>query len=94
MTNLVIVTRGHEHDLTVLRQVLAAAGTGGAPAYLGMIGSRRQRLMFLKTLKAEGYCDEDLAALRSPMGLSIGADTPEEIAVAVVGEMIAARRGV
>ena len=91
---LVIVTRGHEHDLTVLRQVLAAAGTGGAPAYLGMIGSRRKRLMFLKTLKAEGYCDEDLAALRSPMGLSIGADTPEEIAVAVVGEMIAARRGV
>lgn len=84
---LVIVTRGHEHDLTLLRRLLPAG-----VAYLGMIGSRRKRLLFERTLREEGATDEQLAALRSPMGLDIGADTPEEIAVAVVAEMIAARR--
>ena len=86
---LVIVTRGHEHDLTILRQVVR-----GASAYLGMIGSERKRHLFAKTLRSEGVTEEELGRLRSPMGLAIGADTPEEIAVAVVAEMIAVRRGV
>lgn len=88
-TYVVIVTRGHEHDLTILRQVVR-----GPSAYLGMIGSERKRLMFEKTLRGEGVTDDELDALCSPMGLAIGADTPEEIAVAVVAEMIAVRRGV
>lgn len=84
---LVIVTRGHEHDLSILRRLLPAP-----VAYLGMIGSRRKRLLFERALRQEGIAEERLARLRSPMGLDIGADTPEEIAVAVVAEMIAARR--
>ncbi len=85
----VIVTRGHEHDLHVLRALL------GVPlAYLGMIGSRRKRALFERRLRGEGVPAEQLASLRSPMGLAIGADTPQEIAVAVVAEMIAVRRGV
>ncbi|HJO04415.1 MAG TPA: XdhC family protein [Acidobacteriota bacterium] len=85
---LVIVTRGHDHDLTILRQVV-----GGQSAYLGMIGSARKRHLFEKTLRGEGIGEAELDRLRSPMGLAIGADTPEEIAVAVVAEMIAVRRG-
>ncbi len=87
-TYLVIVTRGHEHDLTILRQVVR-----GTSAYLGMIGSQRKRHLFAKTLRSEGVTDDELGRLCSPMGLAIGADTPEEIAVAVVAEMIAVRRG-
>lgn len=84
---LVIVTRGHDHDLTVLRQVLSLPNS-----YLGMIGSARKKHLFRRQLLAEGIAAEQLDGLRSPMGLAIGADTPEEIAVSVVGEMIAVRR--
>lgn len=87
-TYLVIVTRGHEHDLTILRQAVRAPS-----AYLGMIGSERKRHLFERTLRGEGVTDVQLDALCSPMGLAIGADTPAEIAVAVVAEMIAVRRG-
>ena len=86
---LVIVTRGHEHDLTILRQLIDKRC-----AYLGMIGSERKKHLFFKRLRAEGFTDDQLQRLRSPMGLPIAADTPQEIAVAVVGEMIAVRRGV
>ena len=86
--HFVIVTRGHEHDLAVLRQLLPHPS-----AYLGMIGSERKKHLFLKTLRHEGLREDQLQRIRSPMGLPIAADTPEEIAVAVVGEMIAVRRG-
>ena len=86
---IVIVTRGHEHDLTVLRQILA-----GSFRYIGMIGSERKKHLFLQQLASEGYTNEQLATVCSPMGLPIAADTPQEIAVAVVGEMISVRRGV
>jgi xanthine dehydrogenase accessory factor len=84
---LVIVTRGHEHDLAVLRQALNAPS-----AYIGMIGSERKRHLFERQLREEGFDTESLGRVRSPMGLPIAADTPEEIAVAVVAEMIAIRR--
>jgi len=87
-TALAIVTRGHEHDLVVLRQVLDTA-----VGYLGMIGSRRKRELFRRILGDEG---RDVAAfdrVRSPMGLDIAAQTPAEIAVSVVAELIAVRRG-
>jgi xanthine dehydrogenase accessory factor len=88
LDHLLIVTRGHEHDLTVLRQALDTP-----VAYIGMIGSERKRLLFERQLRDEGFSDEAIARARSPMGLPIAADTPEEIAVAVVAEMIAVRRG-
>ncbi len=85
---LVIVTRGHDHDLALLRQLIDRP-----VAYMGMIGSRRKRVLFERALANEGVAAERLERLRSPMGLDIGADTPEEIAIAVVAEMIAVRRG-
>ena len=86
---LVIVTRGHKDDM----RVLAWAVTTSA-RYIGMIGSKRKAIEVLKELEKEGLSRRELERVHSPMGLEIGAVTPEEIAVAVVAEMIAARRGV
>ena len=86
-TSLAIVTRGHEHDLVVLRQVLDSS-----VGYLGMIGSRRKRELFRRILRDEGRDVEAFDRVRSPMGLDIGAQTPAEIAVSVVAELVAVRR--
>lgn len=84
---LVIVTRGHLHDYTVLKQFL------GSPArYIGMIGSRRKRDIIYRKLREEGFSEEDLSRVHAPIGLDIGAETPEEIAVSIVAEMIKVRR--
>lgn len=84
---LVIVTRGHLHDKTVLAQVLQKP-----VAYIGMIGSRRKRDMIYATLKKENnFTDEDFTRVHSPIGLDILAETPEEIAVSIVGELIKVR---
>jgi xanthine dehydrogenase accessory factor len=86
---IVLVTRGHKGDLTCLRWAL------GTPAhYIGMIGSRRKFIEIAKVLEGEGVAAEKIARVHSPVGLDIGALTPEEIAVAIVAEMIAVRRGV
>jgi xanthine dehydrogenase accessory factor len=85
---LVIVTRGHRDDMRVLRWAV------GTPAkYIGMIGSQRKVIAIYKQLENEGVSPEQLACVYAPVGLDIGAITPEEIAIAVVGEMIAIRRG-
>jgi xanthine dehydrogenase accessory factor len=85
---LVIVTRGHKDDLRVLKW---AAGT---PArYIGMIGSKRKVLAVYRVLEKEGISVEKLARVHAPVGLDIGAQTPEEIAVSIVAELIAIRRG-
>jgi xanthine dehydrogenase accessory factor len=60
--------------------------------YIGMIGSKRKVIAIYKELEKEGIPRQKFERLRAPMGLDIGAITPEEIAVAVVGEMIAVRR--
>lgn len=83
---VVIVTRGHIFDKEVLGQALKHQ-----PAYLGMIGSRRKRAMIYQALEDEGVSRELLAKVRSPIGLDIGAQTPEEIAVAIAGELVAVR---
>ncbi len=84
---IIIVTRGHRDDMRVLGW---AAKT---PArYLGMIGSRRKTLEVIKQLVKDGVPIEKLERLHGPMGFDIGAGSPEEIAVAVVGEMIHKRR--
>jgi len=85
---ILIVTRGHRDDLRVLRWAL------GTPArYVAMVGSRRKVISVVKELEKEGVAVEQPERLFAPMGLDIGAVTPEEIAVSVVAEMIAVRRG-
>jgi xanthine dehydrogenase accessory factor len=61
--------------------------------YIGMIGSRRKRDTIFAALRQEGLSDEDIARVRCPIGLAIGAETPEEIAVSIVAELIAQRSG-
>ena len=85
---IVIVTRGHRDDMRVLRW---AAET---PAkYVGMIGSQRKTIAIYKELEKEGIAADKLARVYAPVGLDIGAITPEEIAVSIVAELIALRRG-
>ena len=84
---LIIVTRGHKDDMRVLR--LAAASP--AP-YVAMIGSKKKVIEVVRQLEKEGIPAAALRRIHAPMGLDIGAITPEEIAVAVVAEMIAVRR--
>jgi xanthine dehydrogenase accessory factor len=83
---LVIVTRGHVSDRTVLRSALTTN-----PAYIGMIGSKRKREAIYQSLVDEGVPRERLEAVHSPIGVEIGAETPEEIAVSIVGELIKTR---
>jgi xanthine dehydrogenase accessory factor len=84
---LVIVTRGHVHDKTVLAQALRTNA-----GYIGMIGSRRKRDVTYRTLaREEGFTELDFARVHSPIGLAIGAESPEEIAVCIVAELIKAR---
>jgi xanthine dehydrogenase accessory factor len=84
---IVIVTRGHRHDMNVLRWAL------DTPAhYIGMIGSGRKVLAVYEQLEAQGVSRESLKRVFAPIGLEIGAVTPEEIAIAIVAELIAIRR--
>jgi xanthine dehydrogenase accessory factor len=85
---LVIVTRGHLHDKTVLAQALRTPA-----AYIGMIGSIRKRNAVYDELRAEGFTDEDFKRVHSPIGLKIGAESPEEIAVSIAAELIEVRSG-
>ena len=90
--HFVLVTRGHKYDYECLRRLLARHGDA-QPAYIGMIGSRRRvRATFIQ-LEAEGIAHEVIARVRAPVGLDIGAQTPAEIAISVLGEMILERRG-
>jgi xanthine dehydrogenase accessory factor len=86
-TYLIIVTRGHKEDMRVLAW---AARTEAR--YVGMIGSKRKVLAVYKALENEGYRPEEFARVYAPMGLDIGALSPEEIAVSIVAELIAIRR--
>lgn len=87
-SHLVIVTRGHRHDEICLREVI------DQPArYIGMIGSRRRTTTIRAHLKREGIADELLRRVYAPIGLDIGAQTPEEIALAILAEIVMIRRG-
>ncbi len=84
---IVIVTRGHRDDMRVLRWAI------DQPArYIAMVGSRRKVLGVTREFEKEGVSRENFERIHAPMGLEIGAVTPEEIAVSVVAEMIACRR--
>ena len=84
---VIIVTRGHRDDMRVLRWAV------GTPAkYISMIGSKRKTIAVVKELDKEGISRQAFERIFAPMGLEIGAESPEEIAISVVAEMIAVRR--
>jgi len=83
---LVIMTRGHMNDKVVLSQALRTKAV-----YIGMIGSSRKRKMIYEKLLEEGFTEEDLLRVSSPIGIGIGAETPEEIGISVVAELIKVR---
>jgi xanthine dehydrogenase accessory factor len=87
-THVVLMTRGHAHDLECLSQVIDRP-----VAYLGMIGSRRRVKGVLDTVRGMGHSDDLLARVHAPVGLDIGARTPEEIALSVMAEVVKSRRG-
>ncbi len=88
-TYIVIVTRGHSHDKETLAACLKKGGPH--PAYIGMIGSKTKVRKIFDALKSEGISEEDIEGVHSPIGLSIGAKTAQEIAVAIVAEMVAVK---
>jgi xanthine dehydrogenase accessory factor len=88
-TYIVLVTRGHQHDVECLLEVLDSPA-----AYIGMIGSRRRvRAVFQLLSEEQGIPAEKFQRVHSPIGLDIGAETPEEIALAIAAEIVKVRRG-
>lgn len=88
-TYVVILTRGHLHDKTVLAQALRSKA-----GYIGMIGSHRKRDAIYRNLLHEGFGERDLKRVYSPIGLPISAETPEEIALSIVAELVQHRASV
>jgi xanthine dehydrogenase accessory factor len=84
---IVIVTRGHRDDMHILRWAVQTRAR-----YIGMIGSKRKVIGIFKTLREEGLSSDLFERVHAPVGLDIGAVTPEEIAVAITAELIAVRR--
>jgi xanthine dehydrogenase accessory factor len=84
---LIIVTRGHRDDMRVLQLAIATPAR-----YIAMIGSKRKVLNVVRELEKQGLSRTDFDRLHAPMGLDIGAISPEEIAISVTAEMIAVRR--
>ena len=82
-TCFVIATRAHLNDLESLKIILKKEY-----AYVGLMGSRRKTVMLKENLRGEGYQEEDIRRIHMPIGLKIGAETPAEIAVAILGEII------
>lgn len=89
-THLVLVTRGHKYDYDAL---LDALRRPIELAYIGMVGSRRRVRAAFEQLVRQGVPRERLLRVHAPIGLDIGAETPEEIAVAIIAEIIRLRRG-
>lgn len=83
----VIMTRGHQYDTRVQAQMLKTNA-----AYIGVMGSRKKKAAVREALKKEGFTDADLDRIKTPVGLAIHAETPEEIAVSIAAELIMVRR--
>jgi len=87
--SVAIVTRGHSEDEQCLRAVL----TSNDSDYVGLIGSKRRTRIVLERLRESGVSSEQLEKVHAPIGLDIGAVTPEEVALAIIAEIVAVRRG-
>ena len=87
-TAVIIVTRGHQYDLDCLRSVI-----GTRAGYIGMIGSRRKVEATLQVLQQEGIASDLLDRVRAPIGLDLGGQRPEEVAVSIAAEVVAAFKG-
>ena len=87
-SHIVIVTRGHRHDEICLNEVIKRPAR-----YIGMIGSRRRTTTIRERLRKEGVGLEFLQRVHAPIGLDVGAQTPEEIALAILAEIVLVRRG-
>ena len=86
--SVAIVTRGHKQDEDCLRAAIATR-----PDYVGMIGSKRRTNFVLDKLREEGADEDELKKVRAPIGLDIGAVSPEEVALAILAEIVGERRG-
>ncbi len=86
-TYAVVLTRGHLFDLEACRAVLSRPRR-----YIGLIASRRKGALLRERLASDGFANADIASIHSPIGLEIGAETPEEIAVSIVAELVSVRR--
>ncbi|MGE0158346.1 MAG: XdhC family protein [Gemmatimonadales bacterium] len=89
-SHILLVTRGHKYDYECLIRALRA---DPPPAYIGMIGSRRRVRATYVQLVEEGFSMDLIDRIHAPVGLDVGAETPEEIAVAVAAELVMVRRG-
>jgi len=87
-TYVVILSRGFSRDKAILGELLKKDFR-----YIGMIGSKRKMENVIKGLKEEGMPDEAFSKLKSPVGLDIGAETPEEIAISIAGKILAIKKG-
>ncbi len=87
-TYIVLITRGHQHDVESLREVIDSPA-----AYIGMIGSRRRVWAVFKLLYQDGMPSEKLKRIYAPIGLDIGAQTPAEIAASIISEVVKVHRG-
>ncbi|MEI7926108.1 MAG: XdhC family protein, partial [Chloroflexota bacterium] len=85
---VVLVSRGHKQDEDALRGVV-----GRGAGYVGMIGSRRRTATVIQHLAEEGFDMEALDAVSTPVGIDLGAETPEEIALSILAEIVMLRRG-
>jgi xanthine dehydrogenase accessory factor len=88
---VVLVTRAHRYDFDCLHGLVDKQPT---PRYIGMVGSRRRIRAAFRALLDAGVTAERLAGVHAPIGVDVGAETPEEIAVAIAAELVAVRRGV
>ncbi|MBN2040648.1 MAG: XdhC family protein [Spirochaetes bacterium] len=82
-TYLIIVTRGHINDEIMLKFALRSKA-----GYVGMIGSKSKRDIIYKNIREQGFTDQDIARVHAPIGLSISAETPEEIALSIAAEVV------
>ena len=87
-TYIVITTPSYESDFAAVRAALKTPA-----GYIGIIGSKRKREVLMKTLEEEGFSKNDMARLTIPVGLAIGAEGPEEIAISIVSQLIQKRSG-
>lgn len=86
--SVVVVTRGHNEDEECMRAVMATD-----PDYVGLIGSKRRTNIVIERLRQAGVAEDKLRQIHAPVGLDIGAVTPEEVALSILSEIVANRRG-